>query len=391
MLLKNAFIYNQGVFEKADLRIIDSTNYEIGKELAPNKDEQVIYLESKYILPGLVDVHVHFREPGFEYKETIKTGSLAAARGGFTSVCAMPNLNPFPDSTEVVNRILEIIKKDALINVYQYGCITKEQKGEELVDFEGLRDKVIGFSDDGRPVLDSLAMAKAMKEASRNNSILAAHCEDLSYYDPRKAEYMHIRRDIELLKKNPCKYHVCHVSSKESVDSIRQAKKESLDITCETAPHYLILTEKDRQSENFVMNPPLAKEADRLALIEGILDGTIDMIATDHAPHSKEDKVGGAMGIIGLETSFSLMYTHFVKTKIISLERLVELMSINPKKRFDMPLYSDFSVWDLDEKFKVDPEKFLSKGRNTPFSQMDLFAKTLLTICKGKIVWKSLS
>ncbi len=365
------------------------------------------------VLPGLIDVHVHFREPGFSYKETIKTGSMAAAAGGYTDVCTMPNLNPAPDTFENLDKQIQIINKDAVIGVHPYGTITKMQQGNEISDFAKLSQYVIGFTDDGRGVQNSDMMLHAMKKAKQLNMIIAAHCEDNSLLNggyihageyakkhnhrgiSSASEYEQIKRDIELIRKTGVKYHVCHVSTKESVELIRNAKADGLDITCETAPHYLVLSDADLiEDGRFKMNPPLRSPEDKEALIQGIKDGTIDMIATDHAPHSFEEKSKGleksAMGVVGLETAFSVLYTHLVMKDVISLEKLIELMHYNPKKRFGIDTEvtdGTFTVFDLQEEWDVDPDKFISKGKSTPFKESHLFAKCKMTFYKGNLVW----
>jgi len=363
------------------------------------------------ILPGFCDVHVHFREPGFSYKETIKTGSMAGAHGGYTTVCTMPNLNPVPDSVESINKQLDIIKRDAVINVYPYASITKEQRGEELADLEGMRELCIAYSDDGRGVQNEDMMRSAMLKAKSLGKMIVAHCEvdsllfggyihdglfcalnDMKGISSR-SEWEQVARDIKLAKETGCKYHVCHISTKETVALIRKAKSEGVDITCETAPHYLVLNDMDIADDGrFKMNPPIRDESDRLALLEGIIDGTIDMIATDHAPHSLEEKSqglkGSRMGVVGLETAFSVMYTHFVKTGIITMERLIELMSTNPKKRFGIS-DNGYTVFDLGNKYKVNPEEFLSMGKKTPFENCEVYGKCLLTVCNDKEVYRA--
>ncbi len=364
------------------------------------------------IFPGFCDVHVHFREPGFSYKETIKTGSLAAAHGGYTAVCTMPNLKPVPDSLENLKIQTDIIERDAVIRVYPYASITKMEMGIELVDMEALAPFAVAFSDDGRGVQDADMMRAAMINAKRLGKIIAAHCEDNSLlfggyiHDGEYAkafghrgicsesEYGQIARDLKLAEETGCAYHVCHISTKESVALIREAKARGVDVTCETGPHYLILDDSDlREEGRFKMNPPLRSAEDREALIEGIVDGTIDMIATDHAPHSAEEKAMGLekspFGIVGLETAFSLMYTHLVKKNIISLERLIELMAINPRKRFGIPLGNDLTVWKLDETVTVDTDSFLSMGKATPFEGDTLYGKCILTVADGKAVYRA--
>ena len=358
------------------------------------------------ILPGFCDVHVHFREPGFSYKETIKSGSMAAARGGFTDVLCMPNLSPVPDCAENLKKETDIIERDAVVGVHPYGAITVGEKGEELADMEGIAQNVIAFSDDGHGVQRDEMMESAMMRAKKLGKIIAAHCEvngllhggyihDGVYAKEHghrgicsESEWRQIERDIDLAKKTGCKYHVCHISTAESVELIRNAKADGVDITCETGPHYLILTDEDiKEDGRFKMNPPLRSKRDREALIEGLLDGTVDMIATDHAPHSKEEKAkgleGSAFGIVGLETSFALMYTHFVRTGIMTIERLSELMCGNPRKRFGLPV-SGFSVWDLEREFTVDPSEFLSMGRATPFEGEKLYGVNMLTVYNGR-------
>ena len=364
-----------------------------------------------FLFPGFVDVHVHLREPGFLYKETIATGTAACARGGYSDVCSMPNLNPVPDSPEHLAPQLEAIKKDACIRVHPYGSITVNQLGEELADMEGMAADAIAFSDDGKGVQDENLMRQAMLECKRLGKILVAHCEDNSLlrggyiHDGEYAaahghrgicsesEWGPIARDLKLAKETGCAYHVCHISTKESVELIRKAKREGVDVTCETGPHYILLSDQDLQEDGrFKMNPPLRSEADRKAILEGILDGTIDMIATDHAPHSAEEKARGleksAMGVVGIETAFPLLYTHLVKPGLMTLERLVELMAVNPRKRFNIPMTEDFSVWDLSMEYTIDPEDFVSKGRATPFAGWNVSGENLLTIVGGKIVWQ---
>ncbi len=367
---------------------------------------------SEYVVfPGFCDVHVHFREPGFSYKETILSGSEAAARGGYTAVCTMPNLDPVPDSIGNINVQLDAIKRVGLIDVFPYASITVGQKGEMLSDFDGMQDLAIAFSDDGRGVQDKNLMREAMLRAKSLGKIIVAHCEDNSLlhggyiHDGEYAkkhnhrgicsesEWGPIARDIELLRETGAAYHVCHISTAESVDLIRRAKAEGIDITCETAPHYLIMNDMDiGEDGRFKMNPPIRSERDRRALVEGIVDGTIDMIATDHAPHSQEEKSrgleGSAFGVVGIETAFPALYTHLVKKKIITMEKLVELMSENPRRRFGIPLGEDYTVWDLSHKFRVNPDEFKSRGRATPFEGKTLYGKCLLTVKNGKPVYK---
>ena len=366
------------------------------------------------VFPGFCDVHVHFREPGFSYKETIATGSMAAARGGYTAVCTMPNLNPVPDSKEHLNMQLALIEEQACIHVYPYGAITVGEKGETLADLEGMAKDAIAFSDDGRGVQADEMMEEAMGRAKVLGKMIVAHCEvnDLlhggyihegAYAKENghkgicsESEYLQIARDLELVEKTGCSYHVCHISTKESVDIIRKAKARGVDVTCETGPHYLVMDDGDLQEDGrFKMNPPLRSAEDRVALVEGIIDGTIDMIATDHAPHSAEEKgrglVGSAFGVVGLETAFAVLYTKLVKPGIITLERLIELLAINPRKRFGIPMGNDFTIWDLGKTFTVDPEEFLSKGKATPFTGWTLQGQCVMTICDGKVVYEEMT
>ena len=367
---------------------------------------------SKYaVFPGFCDVHVHFREPGFSYKETIATGCSSAARGGYTAVCTMPNLNPTPDTLEHLNIQRKIIEQDACIHVYPYGTITMGECGEELAHMEDMAPYVCGYSDDGRGVQNDDMMRYAMLKAKELGKMIVAHCEvnellrggyihDGEYAKSHghrgicsESEWVQIERDLKLVEEIGCAYHVCHISTKESVNVIRKAKARGVNVTCETGPHYLILDDSDLQEDGrFKMNPPLRSKDDRLALIEGIIDGTIDMIATDHAPHSDEEKSRGleksAFGVVGLETAFAAMYTHLVKPGVITMERLMELLVENPRKRFQIPLGLDFSVWDLSQEYTVDPTEFVSMGKATPFAGMKLFGRCLLTVCDGNIVWQ---
>lgn len=378
-----------------------------------NGDFADLDFENCIIFPGFCDVHVHFREPGFSYKETIKTGSLAAAHGGYTAVCTMPNLNPVPDSAEHLDEQLKIIENDAVINVYPYGSITVGQKGEKLSDMEEMSKNVIAFSDDGRGVQSEEMMREAMIRAKKLNKMIVAHCEDNSLLHGgyihdgvyakehghrgicSESEWKPIERDLRLAKETGCAYHVCHISCKESVELIRKAKAEGVNVTCETGPHYLILTDEDlREDGKFKMNPPLRSNEDKEALIKGIQDGTIDMIATDHAPHSVEEKAKGleksAFGIVGIESAFQLVYTHLVKKNIITLEKAIELLAVNPRNRFSIPFGSDCTIWNLQEKTVINPAEFLSIGKATPFENTEVFGKCLLTVCGGKTVYKSL-
>ena len=375
-------------------------------------DVKALDFDGCVAFPAFCDVHVHFREPGFEYKETIESGSLAAARGGYTDVCTMPNLNPCPDSLATLNVQLKKIEQTAHINVHPYGTITKGQQGELLSDMEDISKYVCGFSDDGRGVQSDELMEEAMKKAKSQGKMIVAHCEvnellkggyihDGEYARIHghkgicpESEWQQIARDIELVKKTGVSYHVCHISTAESVEIIRKAKAEGVDITCETAPHYLILTDMDIEEDaRFKMNPPIRSERDRQALIEGLCDGTIDMIATDHAPHSIDEKSRGLekslMGVVGLETAFAAMYTHLVKKDIITLEKLVEVMAINPRKRFGFEINkNDLTVFDLNCEYEINPDDFKSNGKSSPFTGTKVFGKCVATFCNGKLVWR---
>lgn len=399
MIFKNAAVYENGKFIKKDF-VTDA-----GGESGIVSD-----FNNVFVFPAFCDVHVHFREPGFFYKETVKTGSLSAARGGYTDVCTMPNLNPVPDSAENIKKQLEIINKTAVIGVHPYAAITVGEKGEVLSDMESLAPLCIAFSDDGRGVQSEEIMLKAMEKAKSLGKIIAAHCEDNSLLSGgyihggeyarihghkgicSESEWKPIERDLKLAKKTGCKYHICHISCKESVELIRKAKADGVDVTCETAPHYLVLNDMDLEEDGrFKMNPPIRSEEDRQALIEGIRDGTVDMIATDHAPHSGKEKSGGLkdslMGVVGLETAFPVLYTKLVKNNIITLEKLIELMALNPRRRFGIPKTDGICVYDLKNEYKIDPEEFQSMGRSTPFKGEKVFGKNLLTVYGGKAVW----
>ena len=363
------------------------------------------------VFPGFCDVHVHFREPGFSYKETIKSGSRAAAHGGYTSVCTMPNLDPVPDSVDNMKVQTDIIRSDSAINIYPYASITVSESGKSLSDMNALADSCIAFSDDGRGVQSEDIMRQAMYCAKSLGKMIVAHCEDNALkkngyiHDGEYAkthghdgicsesEWVPIARDLALAKETGCAYHVCHISCRESVALIRQAKRDGVDVTCETAPHYLILDDSCLEEHGrFKMNPPLRSVSDRQALIEGICDGTIDMIATDHAPHSFEEKNKGlkdsAFGITGIETAFPVLYTRLVKAGVISLGKLIRLLSSNPRNRFCIPAESSFSVWDLNKEVAIDDVFFLSMGKSTPFAGMTLFGECCLTVLNGKIVYQ---
>ena len=370
-----------------------------------------VYNSDRYcVFPGFCDVHVHFREPGFSYKETVFSGSQAAARGGYTCVCTMANLNPVPDTPEHLHQQLELIRENACIHVHPYGAITMGLKGEVLADLEGMAADVAGFSDDGKGVQADSMMRSAMEKAKALDKIIVAHCEvnellkggyihDGDYARQHshrgicsESEWVQIARDLELVEQIGCKYHVCHISTKESVDIIRQAKARGVNVTCETGPHYLVMDDSMLKEEGrFKMNPPLRSKEDRDALILGLQDGTIDMIATAHAPHSAEEKSrgleGSAFGVVGIETPFPICYTYLVKTGIITLEKLMDLLVTNPRSRFGLPVGGDFSVWDLEAEGIVDPQDFLSMGKATPFEGWPIQGKCLTTVCDGKQVY----
>ena len=388
-----------------------SSSFLVGASSAIEKEGFSFFNSPEYsILPGFCDVHVHFREPGFSYKETILSGSMAAARGGYTAVCTMPNLNPVPDSPETLRPQLDAIQKGAVIAVYPYGAITKGEKGEVLADLEAMAPKVVGFSDDGRGVQSPLLMEQAMRKARELGKLIVAHCEDNSLlrggyiHDGRYArdhghrgicsesEWGPIARDLELAAKTGASYHVCHISTKESVEIIRQAKKSGVDVTCETGPHYLTMDDSMlREEGRFKMNPPLRSKDDREALVEGLRDGTIDMIATDHAPHSAEEKSrglqGSAFGVVGLETAFPILYTCLVRPGLLPMDRLLAALVTNPRNRFGIPMGNDFSVWDLNAQYQIDPGDFLSQGKATPFEGWQVFGKCMATFWDGKPVY----
>lgn len=403
--LKDAYVWNGEKFLPQDLELSCM-------EPRSNRGGSVSVLEFHrcFLLPGLVDVHVHLREPGFFYKETIATGTRAAARGGYSDVCAMPNLDPVPDSPEHLAPELAAISRDALVRVHPYGALTVGEQGEVLADLQGLASQVVAFSDDGRGVQSEELMRRAMQEAKRLGKVVAAHCEDNRLlrggyihdgaYARRhghrgicsESEWGPVARDLRLVEETGCAYHVCHVSAKETVELIRQAKKKGLDVTCETAPHYLLKNDEMLQEDGrFKMNPPIRGEEDRQALLAGLLDGTIDMIATDHAPHSAEEKSRGLekslMGVVGLETAFPVLYTGLVRPGLLPLEKLVDRMSAAPRARFGLPGGTDYSIWDLDASYPVDPAEFQSMGRATPFAGETVFGRCKATVVGGKLVW----
>ena len=414
LILRDALVYINGTVEKQTMFFDGSSIFPIFSfDGDASSFGNATIIDNTAVFPGFCDVHVHLREPGFSYKETVKGGTEAAAAGGYTAVMSMPNLNPTPDSVENLQVQLDIIEKDALIPVFPLAAITVGEKGETLSDMEGLSELVRAFSDDGRGVQSEGMMLSAMENAKRLDKIIAAHCEDNTLlfegyiHDGEYArkhghkgissesEYKQIARDIELVKRTGCKYHVCHVSAKESVELIREAKRDGVDITCETGPHYLFFDDSDLKEEGrFKMNPPIRSRADKEALIQGIIDGTVDMIATDHAPHSDEEKSRGLekslMGVVGLESAFPIMYTYFVKTGIMSLEKLVDLMSSKPRERFKIDTDTGFTVFSLDKEYKINSCGFHGKGRATPFDGVSVFGKCLLTVYNGKAVYESI-
>ena len=411
-IFKDATVCIDGVIAKQDM-LFDGAMLSVfrgNESSATSFVNSVPVFHNVIILPGFCDVHVHLREPGFSYKETVSSGTRASARGGYTAVCSMPNLKPPPDSPEGLRPQLEAIEGGAVIPVYPYGTITKLQAGLELSDMEAIRDSVIAYSDDGRGVQSEELMLSAMEKAKSLGKLIVAHCEDNSllrggyihdgeYARARghrgicsESEWGPIKRDLELVRKSGCSYHVCHVSTKESVELIRQAKREGLDITCETAPHYLVMDDSELMEDGrFKMNPPIRSREDKEALIQGLLDGTVDMIATDHAPHSAEEKSrgleGSMMGVVGIETAFPVLYTELVEKGILSLERLVEAMSTLPRRRFGIPSEPGFTVFSVDGEYEIDPEEFLSMGRSTPFAGRRVRGRCLATVYGGKAVY----
>ncbi len=408
-IFKGANVYRNGAFVSRDVAVSS------GRIVSPDElSAGAVSFDCRrfVLLPGFVDVHVHLREPGFSYKETIGSGTRAAARGGYTAVCTMPNLNPTPDSLENLAPQREAIARDACIRVLPYGTITVGEQGTELSDMDALAPYVVAFSDDGRGVQNDDMMREAMKKAKSLGKLIVAHCEDNALlrggyihdgeYAKRnghrgicsESEWGQIARDLELVRETGCAYHVCHISTKESVELIRKAKAEGLDVTCETAPHYLVLCDEDLQEDGrFKMNPPLRSAEDRAALIAGILDGTVDMIATDHAPHSAEEKSrgleGSAMGVVGLETAFPVLYTELVKTGVLTMEKLIELLHDAPCRRFGIEeKEADFTLFDLEEKYTVDPEEFVTLGRATPFAGRTVCGRCHMTVANGEIVWE---
>lgn len=421
LLIKNALTYIDKTFKKSDVLIKDGRIHSLAVSILSESVDRVVDAQDKYFLiPGFVDVHTHLREPGFSYKETIKTGSMAGAKAGYTDLCTMPNLNPAPDNAEHLKAQTDIIDRDAVIHVLPFGTITKERKGVgEIIDFESIADQVAGFSDDGTGVQTEELMKQAMTKCAKLGKIISAHCEvnellkggyihDGAYARTHnhkgicsESEWAQIERDCRLAEETGCQYHVCHISTKESVDIIRRAKARGVRVTCETGPHYLTMCDEDLQEDGrFKMNPPLRAAQDKQALIEGVLDGTIDVIATDHAPHSAEEKSKGleksAMGVVGLETAFAVLNTKLVKTGVITLEKLVEMMSVRPREIFGIDggeikegAVANLALLDVDKEWVVNPDNFITMGRATPFEGWKLQGENLLTIYRGEIVYET--
>ncbi len=417
ILLKGGTVVRNGLIERADVYVVDGKIARVAVDIQPAEGDKIYDCTGLTIMSGLVDLHVHLREPGFSSKETIATGTAAAAHGGFTTVCSMPNLAPAPDTMENLQQQLDIIERDAVIKVLPYATITRKRAGDELVNFAELKPYVAGFSDDGTGVQTEEVMRQAMVEAAKTDTIIAAHCEvdellrggyihDGEYAAKNghrgicsESEWKQVERDIELAAEAGCRYHVCHISTKQTVELIRQAKARGVKITCETGPHYLTMCDMDLKEEGrFKMNPPIRSAEDRDALIAGLQDGTIDVVATDHAPHTAEEKSRGlersAMGVVGIETSFAVIYTKLVKAGIISLEKAVEVLAEAPRKIFNLGgglkegEAADIAVFDLEKKFTVDPDTFLSKGRSTPFEGWQLQGECCLTLVDGRVAYE---
>ena len=418
MLIKGCNVFIDGRFVPSDVEVRGGIVSRVEPAVVPNSGVPV-FNYSGIVVPGLVDVHVHLREPGFSFKETMETGTAAAARGGYTAVCAMPNLNPVPDSAEHLAVELEAIRRGAKVRVYPYGSLTVGERGLEMADISAMADAAVAYSDDGRGVQDEDMMRECMRAVAATGKLLAAHCEvdsllkggyihDGAYARAHghrgicsESEWREVERDIRLAEETGCAFHVCHVSTKESVRLVREARARGVNVTAETAPHYLLLTEEDLQEDGrFKMNPPLRERADRDALIEGLLDGTIGMIATDHAPHTPEEKSRGLekspMGVVGLECAFPVLFTGLVEKGVVTLEKLVELMSSAPAKRFGIPggeievgKPANLAVFDIDTEYTIDSSEFASMGRATPFEGWRVRGKCLMTVCAGRTVWRA--
>ena len=417
VILKGGTVVRNGLTERADIAILGDKIERIAADIQPADNDKIYDCTGLTIMSGLVDLHVHLREPGFSAKETIATGTAAAAHGGFTTVCSMPNLAPAPDSMANLQQQLDIIERDAVIKVLPYATITRKRFGDELVNFEELKPYVAGFSDDGTGVQNAGVMRQAMAEAAKTDTIIAAHCEvdellrggyihDGEYARINghrgicsESEWKQVERDIELAAEAGCRYHVCHISTKETVELIRQAKARGVKVTCETGPHYLTMCDMDLKEEGrFKMNPPIRSAEDRDALIAGLQDGTIDVVATDHAPHTAEEKSRGlersAMGVVGIETSFAVIYTKLVKASVISLEKAVDVLAEAPRRIFNLGgglqegEAADIAVFDLEKSFEVDPSTFLSKGHSTPFEGWQLQGECCLTLVDGRVAYE---
>ncbi len=418
LLLKGATVHAAERCCECDILIVDGVIASIEEGLVADNETREVDCRGKHIVYGLVDVHVHLREPGFSHKETIRTGTQAAAHGGYTTVCSMPNLNPAPDTPEHLQQQIDIIERDAVIEVLPYASITLGQRGNgELVDFDALATKVAGFSDDGRGVQSGELMAEAMRKTKAAGSRIVAHCEvddllrggyihDGEYCRMHghrgicsESEWEQVERDIRLAEATGCQYHVCHVSTSESVELVRRAKARGLNVSCETGPHYLLMCDEDlREEGRFKMNPPLRSAEDREALIEGILDGTVEVLATDHAPHAESEKAkglaGSAFGIVGIETAFPLMYTHFVKSGKMTFDHLMAIMSKNPRRIFGLGgrlavgERADLTVLDLEREYEIRPEEFLSMGKSTPFEGWKVCGESVMTICRGEVAYE---
>lgn len=417
ILIQNVCAYTTQGWMQTDLLVSGSTIVAMAPAILPTADALVFDFQNCCLFPGFIDVHVHFREPGFSYKETIRTGTEAAAHGGYTAVCTMPNLNPVPDCLENLQQQIDLIRAQAVVRVFPYAAITVAEAGQTLADLAALAPHVCAFSDDGKGVQADDLMRQAMQKAAALDKMIVAHCEDANLLKGgyihdgayakqhhhlgicSESEWAQVARDLALVRQTNCRYHVCHVSTKESIELIRQAKQEGLDVSCETAPHYLCLHDLMLKEDGcFKMNPPIRSQADQLALVQALVDGTIDMIATDHAPHSAEEKSRGlkdsAMGVVGLETAFPVLYTQLVKSGKISLEKLIALLHDKPRQRFGIgsPIAvgqpADFTIYDLDASYQIAATEFLSKGKSTPFAGQQVFGRCCMTVVDGNIAWQ---